>query len=150
MHESEPQPIGKLLGHVSHLHRQRLHNVFEGLGLHRGQSHVLRALWHNEGQTHSELAAHRCVQPSTISRMLQRMEKDGFIIRRPDPDDQRISRVYLTDHGRAVQDEIHRTLHAIEMETMAEFTPAEQALLRRFLMQMRDNLQSTADDACGP
>jgi len=145
MHDSEPEPIGRLLGHLCHLHHQRIRTLVEDMGLYRGQPHVLRAIWKNEGQTHSELAAQRGVQPSTISKMIQRMEKAGFVVRRADPDDQRVSRVYLTDHGRAVQDEIHRTLCAIEGETVQDLTTEERLLVRRLLMQMRDNLQSAVD-----
>ena len=50
-----------------------------------------------QGITHSELAHRMRVSPETVTNMLQRMEKTGFVERRPGAEDQRVSRVYLTD-----------------------------------------------------
>ena len=58
-------------------------------------------------------------------------------MRRPDPDDQRVSRVYLTEAGRAVQGRVQAVWDQMEAETFAGFTPEERVLLRRFLLQLR-------------
>jgi DNA-binding MarR family transcriptional regulator len=101
---------------------------------------MLRALWKQEGLTHGELATSLHVQPATVTKMVKRMEKAGFVERRPDPDDQRVSRVYLTDAGRAVQTEVEQVWRTLENETFDGFTLEERVLLRRFLRQMRENL----------
>jgi DNA-binding MarR family transcriptional regulator len=92
------------------------------------------------GLTHTDLAARLHVQPATITKMIKRMEKAGFLERRQDPDDQRISRVYLTEAGRAIQSDVLRVWHALEEETFAGFTQEERMLLRRLFLQMRENL----------
>ena len=129
-----------LLVQVSKLHRSRAHHLLESLGLYRGQPHVLRALWEQEGMTHGELAAQIRVQPATITKMIQRMEKAGFVARRPDPKDQRVSRVYLTEAGRTVQGKVEQVWQTLEDETFAGFTFEERVLLRRFFLQIRENL----------
>src|SRR5512142_1840211 len=86
-----------LLANICHLHRARVHQLFEALGLYQGQPPLLRQLWDQEGLTQSELAARLKVAPATVTKMLQRMEKTGFVQRCTDPEDQRISRVYLTE-----------------------------------------------------
>jgi DNA-binding MarR family transcriptional regulator len=129
-----------LLAQVCRLHHTRARALLEGLGLYRGQPPLLFALWEKEGRTHSELAQVLHVQPSTITKMLKRMERAGFVERRHDPDDQRVSRVYLTDAGHAIQKEAQQALLALEEETFARFTLEERVLLRRFLAHMRDNL----------
>src|SRR5512147_378522 len=93
-----------LLANICHLHRARIQQLFEALGLYQGQPPLLRQLWGQEGLTQTELAERLKLAPATVTKMLQRMEKTGFIARRPDSEDQRISRVYLTEAGRAVQD----------------------------------------------
>ena len=138
--KNNEESIDYLLVQVSKLHRSRAHTLLEALGLYRGQQHVLRALWKQEGLTHGELAARVRVQPATITKMIQRMEKAGFVARRPDPDDQRVSRVYLTEAGRTVQSEVQQVWRTLEDETFADFTLAERVLLRRFFLQMRENL----------
>ena len=101
---------------------------------------MLRALWEQEGLAHGELAARLHVQPATTTKMIQRMEKAGFVERRPDPVDQRVSRVYLTDVGRAVQEEVKQVWRTLEDETFAGFTLQERVLLRRLFLQVRENL----------
>ena len=89
---------------------------------------------------HSELAARLHVQPATITKMIQRMEKAGFVERRSDPEDQRVSRVYLTDVGRSIRNEVKRVWRMLEDETLVGFSLEERVLLRRFFLQMRENL----------
>jgi DNA-binding MarR family transcriptional regulator len=129
-----------LLVNVCHLHHSRAHQLLEAIGLYRGQPPVLFALWEQEGLTQTELAARLRVTPATITKMLQRMEKAGFIYRQPDSEDQRVSRVYLTEAGRAVQSRVEEVWSIMEAETFADFNLEERVLLRRFLLQMRENL----------
>lgn len=139
-----------LLGNICHLHHSRVHKLLESLGLYRGQPPVLRVLWNQEGPTQTELAEHLKITPATMTKMLQRMEKAGFIQRKTDPEDQRISRVYLTENGRAVQNEVEAVFLQIEKETFAGFTQEERVQLRRFLLQMRQNLlEATGEEPWG-
>jgi DNA-binding MarR family transcriptional regulator len=110
------------------------------IGLYRGQPFVLRVLWAEEGATHSELAEKLHVQPATITNMLKRMEKAGFVERRPDAKDRRVSRVYLTSAGRDIQDAVERMWGGLEIEAFAGLSPDEIATFRRLLVRIRDNL----------
>lgn len=136
----EPESLDFLLAQICRLHHARAHTLLEALGLYRGQPPMLHALWEKEGLTHGELAARLHIQPSTVTKMIQRMERAGFVECRPDPDDQRVSRVYLTAAGRAIQAEVKQVWRTMEDETFAAFTPEERMLLRRFLLHMRENL----------
>ena len=137
---SGPESLDSLFAQICRLKHARIHTLLEALGLYRGQPSVLQALWEHEGLMHTELARHLQVQPATITRMLQRMEKAGFVERRPDQEDERISRVYLTEAGRAVQAGVQGVWHTLEQEAFAEFGGEERALLRQFLLQIRENL----------
>lgn len=129
-----------LLANISHLHHTRARQQLEALKLYRGQPPVLRLLWQEEGLTQTELSAKLEITPATMTKMLQRMEKNGFIQRQSDAEDGRVSRVFLTDAGRAVQSQVERIWQTMEEETFANFTLEERVLLRRFLLQIRDNL----------
>ena len=144
---SEPNSIDYLLKQVCRLHYTRAHLLLEKLGLYRGQPPVLRALWGSEGLTHTDLAARLHVQPATITKMIQRMERAGFVERRPDEKDQRLSRVYLTEAGRGIRGEVHRVWRTLEGETFRGFSQKERALIGRFFDRMRENLmQVTGGD----
>lgn len=125
---------------VARLHFDRARTQFRRLGLGRGQPPVLFSLWHQDGRSQRELSEELGVKPATITVTLQRMEKAGFIERRSDPDDLRLSRVFLTDQGTSIRADVERALQQLEDQFFAGFTPAEKLLLRRFFLQMKENL----------
>ena len=136
----EPQTLDFLLAQVSRLHHYRAHALLEKLGLYRGQPPVLFSLWEQDGLTHGELAQRLQITPATITRMIQRMEKAGFVQRKPDSGDQRISRVFLTDSGRAIRTQLQAIWDQMEVESFSGFSPEELLVVRRILLQVRDNL----------
>lgn len=136
----EPRTLDFLLAQVSRLHHQRAHGLLESLGLGRGQPPMLCALWEQDGLTHGELAGRLGVTPATITRMVQRMEKNGFVQRRPDPADQRVSRVYLTEAGRDVRARLQAIWEQMEIENFSGFSDEERAVLHDLLFRIRTNL----------
>jgi len=136
----ESESLDLLLAQICRLKHARVQALLETLGLYEGQPSMLRTLWAEEGQTHTELARRLRVQPATITKMIQRMQKAGFVERRSDPEDERVSRVYLTETGRAVQTDVRGVWHTLEKEAFAEFSGEERALLRQFFLQIRENL----------
>ena len=144
--QTRPNSLDFLLANICHLHHSRVHQLLEALGLYRGQPPVLRALWEQEGLTQTELAEQMKITPATMTKMLQRMEKTGFIQRKADPEDQRISRVYLTDTGRAVQKDVEAVFRQMEEETFGNFTLEERCCCAAFLLQMRENLVSATGE----
>ena len=140
MSDHREESVDFLLSRVCRLHHARAHMLLETLGLYHGQPRMLRALWEREGLTHSDLAAQLHVQPATVTKMVQRMEKAGFVERRDDPRDQRVSRVYLTEAGYAVQAQVERVWQTLERETLDGLSPEECALLLRCLARVRENL----------
>jgi DNA-binding MarR family transcriptional regulator len=138
--ESQSESIDFMLAQVCRLHHARARALLEGIGLYRGQPPLLFALGEKDGRAHSELAEHLHVQPATITKMVKRVERAGFVERRRDSEDQRVSRVYLTERGQAIQEEAKRMLYVLEGEMLAGFTSEDHVLLRQFLAHIRDNL----------
>ena len=132
--------LGFQLLQVHKAHRSRAEAALNKLGLHTGQEMLLLRLWLEEGIPQSHLAASMGVEPPTATKMLQRMEHAGLIERRPDPEDARISRVYLTERGRELEQPVLEVWKQLETQTVAGLSDMEQALLRRLLMQLAANL----------
>jgi len=148
--DAEHETLDFMLAQVCKLHRARADTLLETLGLYQGQPHVLFALWGQDGQTHRELAAQLHVRAATMTKMVQRMERAGFVERRADPEDQRVSRVYLTEAGRTVRSDMEQVWRTLEAETFADFTLEERVLLRRFFLHMRSNLLRVASNQREP
>lgn len=140
-HPPDPKPIDFLLAYICHLHHARAHQLFEEVGLYRGQPPVLRELWEQEGLPQNELAERLNITPATLTRMLQRMEKSGFLQRVADANDQRISRVYLTESGRQVQARVETMFRQMEAETFAGLTEEELLALRGTFLRIIQNLE---------
>jgi DNA-binding MarR family transcriptional regulator len=134
--------IGYLLVQTCKAHRALAEKLWSEIGLHVGQDMILRQLWPAEGCTQSELADRLCIQPATVTKMLQRMEQTNLIQRRGDPDDQRVSRVYLTDQGRALLQPYEEAWAKLEQYLLEGLSLEERVLLRRLLIQLQNNLST--------
>ena len=99
-----------LLIHVYRLHRQHVDTCVQPLGVSPGQPPVLARLTTQDGQIQKELAARVNLQPATLNVMIGRMEKASLVKRRPDAVNYRVSRVYLTDQGRAAAEAVNNAL----------------------------------------
>jgi MarR family transcriptional regulator, organic hydroperoxide resistance regulator len=146
---TEARSLDRLLGQICRLHHARAHTLLEALGLYRGQPPLLWSLAMDPGLAHSELAARLHVTPATVSKMVRRMEKLGIVTTRSDVDDQRISRVYLTEAGLALHAEAVEAGGQLGEEAFESFTDEELVALEGFLERIRSNLMRVQEDeAC--
>lgn len=145
--------LGMLLGKLTRLYRTLLDQSIEELGLHRGQAMLLLTLARRDGRTHSEIAEHLEISPAAATKVIKRMEQDGYVERRPDPDDERVSRVYLLRKSSAAITEIHRSFGELDRVMFTAMTQADLARLGELLTQMQANLQRSREivpEAPGP
>lgn len=146
--------LGRLLGRICRLNRRFMHALWDELGLYRGQPFLLGVLWEQEGITHSELANRMQVSPATVTNMLKRMEKAGFVERRPDAEDQRVSRVYLTGVGREIRGRVDQHWQEVEAQVFGTFSEQELETLRELLTRVQQELvrlhEGRAEDRGSP
>lgn len=136
--EPEEMPIGQLLSQVCRLTGDRLRVKVEKIGVHRGQGFVLMHLCHHDGIPQRQIAEAVHVSPATMTKMLQRMERDDWITRKRDPGDQRMVRVYLTEKAKTFRKEAQETFREMEEEIAAVYTEEEQAMFHRLLTKLYD------------
>jgi DNA-binding MarR family transcriptional regulator len=133
-------PIDVAIWRVSHHHRHVVHTRIESLGLYRGQHRLIDKLHYEDGLTHGELAKALNISNATISKMVQRMEQTGFVDRRPDKSDQRISRVYLTEKGRDIHEQMNNMFIQLQEDEIEGFTEEEVAQFVSYLDRLNQNL----------
>ncbi|MFZ7087160.1 MarR family winged helix-turn-helix transcriptional regulator [Curtobacterium sp. RRHDQ10] len=109
-------PTGRLLSTAARIVERRWDERLRELGL----SHAAVVVLHHlatDGPTNPDTLARRVrVQPQTMSRTLDRMERDGTVERRPDDRDRRRRIVTITDAGRAAW----ASAHHLERSVMPE------------------------------
>lgn len=132
--------VGFLFIQVARAHRLAAESGLNQIGLHAGQEILLLHLGNQAGLTQSELAHLMNVEAPTITKMLQRMEAANLVERRPDPDDGRVTRVYLTAQGKALREPVVEVWQNLENQFLRGLSEMEQALLRRLFMQLLENL----------
>lgn len=136
------ESIGYWLALLSRAHRNHVQQRLSALGLYSGQEILLMHLWTQDGQTQSELANRLHIQQATLTRMIDRMSQAGLLSRKPDPNDGRVSRIFLTLAAKRLREPVEGVWQQIEDLTFSKLTLEERLLLRRLLMQIHENLQS--------
>jgi DNA-binding MarR family transcriptional regulator len=93
---------------------------------------VLAALHASPGLTVTGLAEACLLQQSTMTKLLDRMAREGLVARAPDPRDRRVVRVVLTPLGEAKATELVAAAERYEAEVLARHPEAEgiKAVLR--------------------
>lgn len=66
--------------------------------------------------------------------------KIGIIVRKQDEKDQRISRIYLTEEGKAIINEGMRMAKEGEKQVLNGFSESELCLMKRFCIQIKENI----------
>lgn len=96
-----------------------------------GQLSVLGALLRNGECSIGELAAHERVQPPSMTRTVNCLEADGYVVRRPHETDGRQVLVTLADKGLETLTADRRRRDAWLARRLGELTPDERSVLRR-------------------
>ncbi|WP_028596613.1 MarR family winged helix-turn-helix transcriptional regulator [Paenibacillus assamensis] len=105
------------------------------------QWEILVTLWEKEGITQKELAERLYKDQANIARMLFKLEKKGFIHRVTHETDRRSLRVFLTDKGRNIEEDIMEPSTEAFNKTIAGLTEEEVENFRRTLAIIYNNVK---------
>jgi len=145
------ETTGFLLAKTCKAHRANVGALLAPLGLHVGQEMVLHELWREDGLRGGELAERLRVEPPTMTRTLRRLEGCGLLVRRPDPEDARSSRFYLTERGQELRGPVTELWDRVEERVVSGLSPAERETLRQLLGKVRANLEAGCEPGgCHP
>lgn len=112
------------------------------LGISRAQWTVLVRLERNEGLKQSELAEVLDLQPISLTRLLDRLAENGLIERRPDPNDRRANRLYLTPAARPLLERLGDLSKNLMETVLARLDRKSREQLLHNLSVMKDNLRA--------
>ncbi|WP_326635622.1 MarR family transcriptional regulator [Streptosporangium sp. NBC_01755] len=138
-----------LMAYTGRGHRVLLASLLGEIDLYPGQERVLGALWDNGPQSQNALAKIVGIDVSTMTKTLQRLERSGFVSRRPDLANRRISIVEITPKGHALRPEVDRVLTEMHRRMTRGLTAEQTEELTSLLGVVRGNL-CRETDAKGP
>lgn len=130
--------INMMARRTSHL----LQKVFRenGYNITAPQWSVLNLLWQEEGMIQSRLAEGIFSDRHTISRVIRLMEKQGLVYKKPDEQDKRAFRVYLTDQGKHLQSVLPPLALKTAGIAFANVSPEDVTTLIKILDTISDNI----------
>ncbi|MDR2214194.1 MAG: MarR family transcriptional regulator [Pseudomonadales bacterium] len=140
MSKVQTDTLGFLLQDVARKMRWEFDRRASELGLTRAQWQVLASLLRFDGMQQKDLAELMDITPITLTGLLDRLERDGWVERRADPVDRRAKRVYLMDKVEPVTKSIRKIGDEIRQQTLSGLSEAQQTHLMRTLQHMRGNL----------
>jgi DNA-binding MarR family transcriptional regulator len=107
MSDSLDRDLVVLLYDVARIMRTKFDQRARAREMTRAQWHILARVERQPGLSQSELAAICEVEPITVARLVDRLEKRGLLERRADPTDRRIWRLHNLPTARPILDEIN-------------------------------------------
>ncbi|AHF08699.1 MarR family winged helix-turn-helix transcriptional regulator [Desulfitobacterium metallireducens] len=129
-----------LIMQVFHSHLHYNFAKLEKVDMHPRQFPMLKIISEYPGLKQSEIAEKLRIKPPTVAVSVKRLEKAGYIEKKHDDHNQRISRIYITDTGAQVM-ELGRAIISEEEQTLLQgFSPEEIALVREYLQRINQNL----------
>ena len=89
-----------------------------------------------QGMRPSELAARLRISKQALNYLLGELERLDYLVRQPDPDDQRSKRVALTQRGVALAGLMREAVGELETEWAKQLGPSRFAQLRKLLVDL--------------
>jgi len=121
--------IGRVMRRVYEYYDSRL----SSFNLTTPQYMVFNALWIGDGITIGELGQRVALDGSTITGILDRMEKSGYVERRPNAGDRRSALVHLTEKAREVGPQIIKFADELDESIRKRFSSADMEVFERVL-----------------
>ena len=126
--------IGPRIYYLSRLMRKAFNEAASEEGLFSGQTDILFFINKNEGCTLGELSKELGVAVATASVSVKRMEKAGFILKKADEKDARLTRLYPTDRAKQAPENIRKKMDSLD-EVLQKGMSAEEAEMLSMLLE---------------
>lgn len=136
---------GFLLTDAAHLLRKLVDRRLQPLGLSRAQWSVLAILSNHEGLSQSQISDELEIEKSTTGRLIDQVERSGWIERRPIPGDRRLWGIHLTDRARQLIAEVESIVLNTRGEMLRGLSAEQQQTLSEMLQTVKSNLSTALE-----
>lgn len=134
--------IGVVIHDVARLLRWEFERRAQAVGLTRSQWSVIVLLLREDGAHQRDLAGMSDVTPISMSGLLQRLERDSWVVRTNDPADRRAKRIFLTAKIKPVLEEILMVVKEVRATALNGLSDVERAQLICLMLRVRHNMSS--------
>ncbi|MBB5208727.1 MarR family winged helix-turn-helix transcriptional regulator [Chiayiivirga flava] len=142
MNKASEISLGYLLADVTRLFRREFDRRVAHLNLTRAQWRALKCIGRDSGLTQAALAEELEMEPIAIGRVIDRLQKAGFVERRADPADRRKWRLHLAPASHEVMRAVDRLSGEMREAVLGAIPAADMAVTERTLNAIKQNLQT--------
>jgi MarR family transcriptional regulator, transcriptional regulator for hemolysin len=132
------EPLGRQLAITGRMVRERFDACLNEHGASLTTWAVLHSAEHEDGLSQRELASRMSIESPTLVRHLDRLEDEGLVVRRRDPQDRRVVRVGLTPAGLRRYAELREVAANVDSQLRALLDHDEIETLERALYRIRE------------
>ncbi len=129
-----PLGINRLLSHYLKL---------AGISLSKEQWSIMAALWKEDGITQQTLADATYRDRPGTTRLLDNLEKEGYVERRPHESDRRTNLIYLTSKGKKIESKVVKALNETIATVTRNISDEQINILRLTFDQINKNIEQT-------
>lgn len=128
------------------LHRLTMSQVAQGLkeyGIGSGQVMFLLELYYADGVRQEDLTTLLNIDGANTTRAIAKLVQEGYVVRKPDEQDGRAYRVYLTEKALQIKPELFKLLKDWDEQLLSALTPQEKNEFIRLLKKMGHSLSES-------
>lgn len=140
MDKIDDQTIGFLISDAARMMRTVFDRRVRRLGLTRAQWLVLARLHRRPGANQSELAEMMEVEKASAGRMIDRLERKGWVERRADPVDRRVNRLFLTTDAEKISKRMLTVAEQTVSDAVCDLSKAQADQLSELLAVVKSRL----------
>lgn len=143
MRKSQDNHIGYLIHQIAHLILQQYNEKLEREGITASQERVLVLLYKHDGVTQSNLQQDLFIKPSSVTKLIDILERKGLVKRTNGGKDGRVKKISLTDKGKQLEESLWSIKEEMEAQ-LSQYIIEEQ--LASFIEQLKLVRKNLVDD----
>lgn len=142
MTEISGEELMHLFRYCFNLMRRRYHQTVHGkVGTRQGQGKILSVLRREDGIGQKELAERLQIRPASLSELLDKMQKSGWIQRRGNEKDRRKINIFLTEDGKGISQQMIEARRDMASTVFGVLNEEEQEQLEMLLSKLISELE---------
>lgn len=131
--KDRPLGVAYMVGRLDRALNRQFRRLLEPMGLTIGQYTALSVFCSSGRLSNAKLAERTMVSPQAANELIKGMEKNGWIVRKPDPNHGRIINISLTNQGEKLLSRCNKVIASLERQMLQELSDKEIAALHQHL-----------------
>lgn len=106
--------------------------------------HLLHHIYYNEGISQIELGKKMKIDKITITKLLDKLVEEGYVVRKSSNQDKRVNNLYLTENGKSLQGVLANLIIEVNEFMLDGFEEQEIDLIRNYLQRISENIYNAS------